>query len=51
MREVAVALHARRRLVAALLGAPEPPRVLRPLLGGVLLSALLVGATVLRHRW
>lgn len=50
--EIEAVLYERRRVLAALLGrADPPPGMLRPLLGGVAVSALLVGAEVVRRLW
>lgn len=45
------AAYQRRRLVAALLGRPAPPSVLRPLVGGVLVTAALVAGELVRRHW
>lgn len=51
MNELEAAFYARRRLLAAMLGRTDPPpSVVRPLLGGALVTALLVGVEVVR-RW
>jgi hypothetical protein len=50
--EIEAAGYARRRLVAAFLGRADPvPGVLRPLVGGLVASAALVGAEVVRRLW
>lgn len=52
MSEVEAAAYEGRRLLAALLGRPEPPPgVVGPLVVGVVATALLVGAEVLRRAW
>ena len=52
MSEVGAAVYELRRLLAAFLGRPQPPpELLRPLLGGAVLAAVLVGAEVVRRRW
>ncbi|SFC15240.1 hypothetical protein SAMN04487968_10476 [Nocardioides terrae] len=50
MSEIEAAVYEGRRLLAALLGRAEPPPgILGPLVGGVLATALLVGAEVVRR--
>jgi hypothetical protein len=50
--EIEAAAYDRRRLLAALLGRPAPPPgLLGPLVGGLVVTALLVGAEAVRHLW
>jgi len=48
--EIEAAAYELRRLLAALIGTREPPPgVVRPMLGGVVVTAALVGVEVARH--
>lgn len=52
MSEVEAAAYERRRLLAALLGRPDPPPgLVGPLLGGVVVTAVLVGVETLLRWW
>ena len=52
MSDLEAAGYERRRLLSALLGRAEPPPgILRPLAGGVVVTALVIAADVVRRLW
>lgn len=52
MNEVEAACYERRRVLAVLLGSADPPPgILRPLVCGTVVSAVLVGVELSRPWW